>query len=72
MYAHVQNYQKSLKTVHFRSKMAIWAVILVVIDLKYFVNFYGALSLYFWAFEPTLESEYTFLLKMQISISGMF
>ena len=25
---------------------------------KYFENFYGALSLYFWAFEATLESEY--------------
>ena len=31
---------------------------LSVIDLKYFENFYGALSLYFWAFEATLESEY--------------
>ena len=29
-----------------------------VIDQKYFENFYGALSLYFWAFEATLESEY--------------
>ena len=29
-----------------------------MIDLKYFENFYGALSLYFWAFEATLESEY--------------
>ena len=29
-----------------------------VINQKYFENFYGALSLYFWAFEATLESEY--------------
>ena len=60
-----QNCQKKSEIAQFSIKNGLndplWSIFssdLRVIDLKYFENFYGALSLYFWAFEATLESEY--------------
>ena len=39
----------------FPSQFCFYGSDLRVIDQKYFENFYGALSLYFWAFEATLD-----------------